>query len=206
MPLRRACVLILLLPFPAAQAKGPGLQRGAYYETGGQRFFLPCGARQPLTLVDETPGAELHGAYATLVAPEERLFVELRSRARGGKVTALVLERAQAKGAGCREVLRNSLFKAAGSVPLWNLYIDYTGLRIKTLADGRPVHFPYRRHRREDGAWVYETRNGHGTLQVKLTRERCHDGDSGALYSYRAEVDYAGQRLKGCAYTGLLFR
>ncbi len=206
--MRAWLLLVPVLLLAAGTAFGKAV-RGNYSEAGGVAWFQPCGSRDRLKVSGESAAEELSASYAVLShRASGRIYAEVRGQRRGGVLVVSGLERIQGEGEGigCHEVLRNTLFKAYGPEPMWNLYVDYTGLRLKTLVEAQPERFPYRRYRRIGDAWVFESRNGTGPIRVELSRRRCIDPASGARYSFAAEVAYGDKRYTGCAYPGTLFR
>jgi uncharacterized membrane protein len=185
----------------------PGVFRGSYFEIEHVAYLQACGSRDKLKVAGGNAGAELSTIYSVLAGPETRhLFVEVRGHRHGKMLTVNELERIQADGLGCKEVMRNSMFKAYGAQPAWNLYIDPSGLRLRTLADGGPVRFPYHKYWRKDGAWVFDSHIGSGDIHVELRRGRCLDAASGGRFGFTADVTYGDKHYAGCAYPGDLFR
>jgi uncharacterized membrane protein len=204
--------LLILAPSVASAAASTGLHRGTYVEVDGAGYFQACGSSRRIRVEGESAAAELSALYAALAGTPSgnargSLYVELRARP-GPRGSLLVngLERATKDNAGCREVLRKSLFKAFGTEPGWHLFIDDTGLRWRTLADGVLVSFPYRRYRRSDDAWIFDSANAQNAIHVELRRVRCIEPVSGSRYSFAARVNIGDKRYAGCAYPGNQFR
>lgn len=191
-----------------ARATTVEVLRGTYVEVGAVGYFQSCrDSGHRLKVTGESAAAELSSIFSVLSPQKtEPIFVELRGHRRGGVLVVSGLERAQRESDLCSEILRNSLFKAFGSVPLWYLYVDSTGLRLKTLEAAEPQQFPLRRTRRGDNAWLFDARNGDREIHVALHRVRCVDATTGSRYSFDAEVQIGERRYAGCAYPGRLFR
>jgi uncharacterized membrane protein len=190
-----------------AEAAPPGVYRGSYVEVEHVGYLQLCNSHESLKVAAGAAGAELSMIYAALATPEARnTFVEVRGSHRGGTLVVNELERIQTDGPGCKEVMRNSLFKAFGSQPVWNLYIDPTGVRMRTLAEGVPVGFPYHKYWRREGAWVFDSHNAKGDIHIELQRKRCIDAPSGGRFGFTADVTYGEKHYLGCAYPGNLFR
>jgi uncharacterized membrane protein len=192
----------------AARNGGERAFRGHYMEVDRQGYLLTCGGRDRLLVSGGPAGAELSATYAVMANTDtHQLYVEVRGLRHGrNKLTVDEIDRVQTNGSGCTEVLRNTLFKASGALPEWNLYIDPTGLRIRTLEEGGPVSFPYHKYWRHGGAWVFDSHNDKGDIHVELRRGSCVDKTSGDRYGFQASVAYGDKHFVGCAYPGLLFR
>lgn len=190
-----------------ATAAADGVFRGDYWEVEHTGYLQPCSGGDRLKVAGGSAGAELSSTYAVLATAETRqVFVEVRGRRRGGVLVVNEMERIQAGGPGCKEVMRNSMFKAYGPLPEWNLYIDPSGLRLRTLEDGGPILFPYHTYWRDGAAWVFDSRNAKGDIHVELRRGRCVDPVNGGRFGFQAKVAYGEKHYAGCAYPGSLFR
>ena len=191
-----------------ADAAGVDVFRGTYVEVGSVGYFQAChGGGHRLRVTGESAAAELSSIFSVLSPTRtEPVFVELRGHRRGAMLAVTGLERAQRDDGICAEILRNSLFKAFGSVPLWYLYVDSTGLRLKTLEAAQPQEFPLSRSRRGGDAWLFDGGSGDSEIHVELHRVRCIDASTGNRYSFGADVHLGERHYSGCAYPGRLFR
>ena len=201
-----ALALLALVPAAMASPEKRGVLRGIYVAVDGQAYVEPCGRSERLRLGGPA-ATELAAAYAQLATAEHRrLYVEVRGSHARNSFTADQVERIQVSGEGCHEVMRNSLFKAYGALPEWNLFIDPTGLRLRTLEDGGPIWFPYHRFWREGGAWVFGSHNNGGDIRVEVRHGRCIDPATGNRFGFTAAVVFGEKRYSGCAYPGDLLR
>jgi uncharacterized membrane protein len=208
---RLVSLLVLALTCGGAWA-ATGLHRGTYVEIDGAGFFQACGSSRQTRVEGASAAAELSAIYAAVAGKQSgnargSLYVELRARpGPRGSLQVNGLERATKDSAGCSEVLRKSLFKAFGAEPGWHLFIDDTGLRWRTLSDGVLMSFPYRRYRRSDDAWVFDSATAKNSIHVELRRVRCIEPVSGSRYSFEAKVAIGEKHYAGCAYPGSQFR
>src|SRR5690242_17840633 len=128
----RLGLLLLMLFASTADAAAVEVLRGTYVEEGSVGYFQACrDAGHRMRVTGESAAAELSSIFSVLSPTKsEPVFVELRGQRRGATLVVTGLERAERDDGICAEILRNSLFKAFGSVPLWYLYVDSTGLRL----------------------------------------------------------------------------
>jgi uncharacterized membrane protein len=207
----RCSALIGLSLICGAAVGANGLMRGNYVEIDQQGFFQSCGSAKRIRVGGDSAATELSAIYTALVVNsatrQRNLYVELRARPGSrGSLQVIGLERATTDGAGCREVLRKSLFKAVGVEPSWHLYIDDTGLRWRTLSDGVLMSFPYRRYQRSDDEWIFDSATAKNAIHVELRRVRCIEPVSGSRYGFAAQVNIGDKHYAGCAYPGSQFR
>jgi uncharacterized membrane protein len=171
--------------------------------------------------VQDLTGGELGRAHEALGGPGRPVFVEVVTEAMGrgrgaegasGELGASVVELVRAspvgESAGCSEPPALYRVRASGNEPFWSATVEEDSIVFEQPADPSRVAAPIVGREEHAGRLVYraEGSGGDGShlIRVTLTKGRCADSMSGALYSFSAEVVFDGRSLTGCGRTGEL--
>jgi putative lipoprotein len=97
--------------------------------------------------------------------------------------------------------LRGISYRALGQEPPWLLEIDRdNGFMLVTGYASNSYRFPYSdpvSDTQQRSSRFISQENGE-QIVITLTAETCHDSMSGEAFSGRVEIDWRGQRLRGC--------
>ena len=196
--------------------------RGLLIASRGGFSFHPCDDRSEVWLIDRT-GGDLAAAYQSLGSgPGSRMFVEMTagvvaapdSGAGSHYATALFvteLRRARpiGEGAGCDEPPAPYLFRASGNEPFWGLTVLADSIVLdEPQAPFRTAFRSSGPVRGGGGSIVYRASTpapDKHTLTLTLTRQRCADSMSGAIYSFSARATLDVRAFVGCAREGDLW-
>lgn len=201
----------------AQVAEGDVVLRGFVVLGPEVRSIKPCEEERELWVV---PVADLTMAYEELSGePYAPVFVEVEGRLGpapeagfgtdyDGLLTVRSLRRAApaAESLACGEDVSGFAFRASGVEPFWHLQITPSGM-VYSTPDIPETRFSTAAPFIEGGGWVYESEStGPESLSLRVTFQpgRCQDTMVGAIYSWSASVELAGETLRGCAWMGAL--
>ena len=110
-------------------------------------------------------------------------------------------ERALAEGKACDDAGGTFLFKAVGTEPFWSATAALGQLRFERAGEtalAGDISAP----QIDADIQRYSASVEGGDLAVTLSPTLCSDGMSDNLYAWTAELSFAGDTWKGCAYFG----
>jgi len=193
--------------------------RGLLVASRGGFVCRPCDDRSEVWLIDRT-GGDLTAAYQALGSgPGSRVFVEMTAgvvaapdSGAGSRypmalfVTELRRARPVGEGAGCEEPPAPYRFRATGNEPFWSLTVFSDSIVLEEPEPPSRIAFPSSGSERGDGAGVrYRVSTGapdRHTVTLTLSRRRCTDSMSGAIYSFSARATLDDRVFLGCAREG----
>lgn len=195
--------------------EGDAVVRGFLVLGTEVRSIKPCGEERELWVV---PVADLTTAYEELSRePYAPVFVEVEGRlgaapATGsgadydGLLTVRSLRRAApaAESVRCDEDVSGFSFRASGAEPFWHIQITPSAM-VYSTPDLPETRFSGAEPFIAEGGWVYESEaTGPESLLIRATLApgRCRDTMAGAIYSWSATVELAGEVRRGCAWMG----
>ena len=111
------------------------------------------------------------------------------------------------EGTGAEEDLVGLEFRAFGVEPFWSLVIGDSRLALTRLDAPGEVEWPYVAPGVIDAGALYRLEDeSHGSVEVKISEQRCIDAMSGAYFPYIAKVRLPDETLYGCALEGDLVK
>jgi uncharacterized membrane protein len=202
------------VPVGSASEKRVARFRGHLVWGHESRSFTQCDSGREGWVINES-GDELAAVYEELTnAPYQPMFVEVRGEWVGApaegigsgfeealRITELL--RAENEGFGCRMDLAGLQFVASGNEPSWRLRIREDGMSMRLMESPDEIVFPAPEKQVQATLVTYESEGSESRIQVVLEKRRCVDTMSGARYAWKAQVDFGGRRLEGCAAEGI---
>ena len=167
--------------------------------------------------VQDLTGGELRRAHEALGGPGTPVFVEVVTESMGpggasGEPGASVVELVRAspvgESVGCSEPPALYRVRASGNEPFWSATVEEDSIVFEQPGDPPRAAAPIVGREEREGRLVYRAEGSADDeshlIRVTLTKRRCADSMSGALYSFSAEVVFDGRSLTGCGRTGEL--
>ncbi|TNE53452.1 MAG: hypothetical protein EP344_14985 [Bacteroidetes bacterium] len=189
----------------------PAMQtlRGMYYQEGTRAYFYDCTSATTLPVGSQPP--EANTLYREVCQPTpypgEPVYAVVEALVRpataGTPETVDILHFDTCVARTMYTACRPYDYWCIGTEPYWGVVISEKEGRIsfKRMGDEVGLAMDWKAPRTIDGTRVYETRDpASGALfRVAVRPESCSDGMSDRVYTHSVEIDWNGEKLRGCA-------
>lgn len=169
---------------------------------GGQWQLNDCRDNRPIKVVD---GPVLGDAKMLLDGRDGTLLADLAGRREGdGSYQPQQFFRLQAGFKHCDGApLQRLKLHAFGATPGWDIQVTAKGLILQQPGQDA-LALPYVEERLPGGGLDISSQANGRRLDLWVARQRCADGEHGALYGLAAQLRLDNRILRGCAYPGPL--
>lgn len=177
------------------------------------RSFRPCGTEEPLWAIDRS--GTLWEAYEVLAfknQPYEEIFCIVEGVLGPapedgfgadyiGAIEVVKLLYMAKEGFRCNLDLDGFCYRTFGNEPFWSVRVSAEGMTLSMPGYEDRSWTDIREHHVDEGI-RYVADGPHGSLDLLITPEPCHDTMSGAYFAYSARMRLGDEGFTGWALKG----